>query len=296
MSGDWRWEKQRLAKVGLGYAGLALLWIIVSSGLAAVAPTGCVYDLNRLVESKTCLAALVFAGRQLLFPRDRLSSVAKWGGGLLAIFWVGTGVIRVLPMFAWGRLLLTVADALLWTVWLTAGGEVLAAVYCRWFLTSPPRYTELTARWALFWSDSLKLGLWLAMFLELIFFYLVSFYYVDLGFYSGVLTGVWLGVESIFFGVAYSRLTGGIRREILRLDRDLAADLEWAAALGWPDGANDVTVISQWLPILEYRLLLRDYLAGRRWPLISARAVAAHLALAGLLLYLPQLVGIVIEV
>jgi hypothetical protein len=296
MCDDWRREKQRLAKVGLGYAGLALLWIMISSGLAGMAPTGCVYNLNCLVESKTCLAALVFAGRQLLFPRDRHSSVVRWGGGLLAIFWVGAGVLRVLSVFTWGRLFLTLADALLWTVWLTAGAEVLVALYCRWFLTPSPRYTELTARWELFWSDSLKLGLWLAMLLGLTFFYLVSFYYVDLGFYSRVLTGVWIGAESFFFGVAYLRLAGGIWTEIFRLDQDLAADLEWAATLDWPDGSNDGAVIPQRLMTLQYRLLSRNYLAGRRGPLLSVRALVAHLAMVGLLLYLPQLVGIVIEV
>jgi hypothetical protein len=282
----WNWRRQSLAKVGVCYSGLALLWIGVSIGLKAMEHTGCVFGLTAIIECKVLAVVLVWIGRFWLFPRGRLHPWAKgWcllGGLLLA----GSGVIRVAQQFTGGYLMLAGTDTLLWAFLLTNLLETVAAVYYRCWSMTAPRPAYLREQWGLFWAESLKLGLWLALLLGLLFFYLVSFYRFAVYSYSQMMTVFWIGVELFFYGIAAWRLTGGVRAEIVLLEREIAGYLGWRCEAA-------AELISQRLPELQYLLLSRNYLVTLKQPVISGWAMVSHLILAGCLLGLPRLIGIV---
>jgi hypothetical protein len=281
--------KEGAGCAGLGYLGMAILWIGVSFGLKAMEHSGCVFDLNAVCESKALGVALLWIGRFCYFPQARLELRARFWCALAGLLLAGSGVSRVTsgsnPLY----LVLVGADTLLWTLGLTVLLETLGAVYYRrWVMATPPP-SRLEQEWRLYWRDSLKLGAWLALLAGLAFFYLVSFYRFDVYFYSRGLTVLWLGTQLIFGGIAYWRLTDGIRAKIVLLEREIGTYLEW------PD-AGAAELVDQWLPLLQYLLLCRDYLKGLRRPALSGWTVGGLALLAGFLLGLPQIIGAVIKV
>jgi hypothetical protein len=282
--------KSPLVRAGCGYVGLALLWIGVSLGLNRWEHTGCVFDLTAVIESKLLTVALIWLGRFGLFPRERLQARAKLWCGFCGLLLAGFGMIRTGQAWTWGYLMLVGADAALWAVGATFLLETLTSVYYRWWTMTAPRLAQLDRQWRLFWGESLKLGIWLALLLGLVFFYLVSFYRLDVYCYSQALTVGWATAILCFYGVAYRRLTGGVRAHFNLVEREIAGWL-W----GWP-GEAAAEFNDQCLAVLQYLLLSRNYLKCRRRPALSGGALAGHLILAGFLLGLPQLIGIVLKV
>jgi hypothetical protein len=284
-----KWRQQSLAKVGFGYAGLALLWLGVSGGLKVMEQTGCVFDLPAIIKCKVLTIALVWIGRFGWFPRRRLRPGAKLGCGFLGLLLAGPGMIRVTQQFTWVYWMLVGADTLIWAGLLTVLLETLIAVYYRRGMMTAPHPSQISEQWRLFWTESLKLGLWLALLLGLIFFYLVSFYRFEVYFYSRMMTAVWIGAELLFYGLAAWRLTSEVQTKIALLEREISGYLGWRHE-------ETAELISQWLPVLQYLVLSRNYLISLKRPMISVWTVSGYLALIGFLLGLPQLIGSVIKV
>jgi hypothetical protein len=284
-----KWYQQSLVKAGFGYAGLALLWLGVSSGLKGMEQTGGVFDLAAIIKCKVLTIALVWIGRFWWFPQGRLRPGAKLGCGFLGLLLAGSGMIRVTRQFTWSYGMLVGADTFLWTGLLTFLLETLIAVYYRRGMMTAPHPSQISEQWRLFWTESLKLGLWLALLLGLIFFYLVSFYRFEVYFYSRMMTAVWIGAELLFYGLAAWRLTSEVQAKIALLEREIFSYLGWRH-----EGTAEL--INQCFPVLQYLMLSRNYLISLKRPMISAWTISGYLALIGFLLGLPQLIGSVIKV
>jgi hypothetical protein len=274
---------------GWGYIGLALVWLGVSGGLKALEHTGGVFALNAICANKVLAVAVIWIGRFYCFPQARLQPRAKLWCVLLSLLLTGSGVIRVMLQFSAGYLLLVGVDTVLWAAVVTVFLETLAAVYYQRWTGTAPRSSQLGEQWRLFWRDSLKLGVWLALALGLAFLYLVSFYRFDVYFYSRAMTGLWFAAEVAFYGIAYWRLTSGLRAKLVLLEREIAG------YLGWP-GAEPGELVAQGLPVLQYLLLSREYLESRRRPVVSGWALTGLVGLGGFLLGLPRLIGFVMKV
>lgn len=155
-------ENQELRKnlwyYGAIYLGLIGLWWLTSASWFGFENWLSYQRFLVMMVNKTGLLAMVFAGRQLLFPENRAPRIFSWtlGGAILTLigakFWIN-------PDFSLGVVQLAeLGDGLIWCLagaWLL---ELVGAIYLNWFLVKVQAST-LSSLKQQFGTALFKLGL-----------------------------------------------------------------------------------------------------------------------------------------
>ncbi|HEY8464322.1 MAG TPA: hypothetical protein VIM29_09935 [Bacillota bacterium] len=283
-------KNQTWTQTGMVFLGITLSWVLVSFSLSMMEQAGCVlFELLPIVQCKVLVVAIVFAGRYFLFPQYRLEGKSRWICGLLFLILGGAAMIRVEKMFQWLYCGLVVTDTFLWALVFTMMIETGGALFAYWanaFATAEPGM--ITGCWQGLWSDAIKLGIWLTFLAGLAFFYLVSFYWLDVIFYSRFLVILFLIIEFSLLGIGYWRSQQKFSSKLALIDCELNLLLKWRNL--------ESGELQGLLPRLHYLLLTREVLSRLSRPVLPLSALIMGLSCGGFLYYLPDLIGIVIKV
>ncbi len=286
----WQRIENQLVEGAVFYLGIVLIWIFVSWALGSLEKLQQAVELKAFLESKILLAAVVFLGRYLFFPRYRLNRWRGWTIFIVFLLVLGAQAAKWTALRPeWHYYLYLVLDALIWGYLLSSFGETLAITWHHWRSHSqvaPLMFGEL---WQRFWRETLQTGFLLTVFLSLIYYYLSSFFLIDSLLYSYLLPIPLLGMLLGLFWITQRRIRGWIDEDLFRLDQEIAAYLNW-------QDLRETEEFQEKLPWIQYLFQTRMYLAAAKRPVVSLTTLLCYLLFTGFILCLPYLFGIVVEV
>jgi hypothetical protein len=290
--GEDRKLRKNLWYYGAIYLGLIGLWWLASAGWFGFENRLSQQRFLVMMINKTGLLAMIFAGRQLLFPENRSSRI--FGGAM------GSSILLLIvtkmwlnPSFSLGVVLLAeMGDGLIWCLTGAWFLELVGAIYWNWFLVKiqAPLLSGLKQQIeiALF-----KLGLFNAgviCFLELYWVNTFAVEMIPVGYYLLI---PFLGIGIGLYGVYTLRMNHWIEEWIRVVDYQLLSLLEGKMGdsleplLGLTLEENQQT---------QLLLLWRRYLGDLKKPGFNWWVVGVYSICSGLIMSLPYWIKAVVEV
>jgi hypothetical protein len=270
------------------YLWLCLFWVIVTISLTTQVEALNYYKLRPLIQSKLCLVAIIFLGREILFQSYRHRKILITSVLFIFLTLFGLHLSALFKIFNWLGLGLLALDAAFWSLFSGLGIEIAVSCFLFWYRLESLTWIEYTLYWTRCWSEIVSWGLWMVLLESLTYFYLINFYMMDTIFYSYLYAAFLIISGLALFATFFSKTTSWVLAEVEAIDEKIQEYLGWRTIP--PEEVEQFGQYFQWL------LVLRGYFNGLKRPRFSLKSLFYYLIFTMFLLGLPYIFGAVVEV
>lgn len=267
---------------------LMIIWSVFSISIGNFEKERTLFNPQTILQVKMLLVVIIFTGRYLLFPGYRLIDNRKWLYGATFLLITGINLAKILADFHWLYFILKSFDTFFWAFFGAAILEVIGGLFCDWGKITPEGLEQYHDLWRKAWRDIWCLGIWFTLLAMTAYYYLINFFIIDTLVYSYIFAiMVWILGNSLF-AVVYGRLSSWVNHEIQQIDEEMMNYLNWVEM--------DQADLDRSLPLVQYLLMLRDYIYSFKKPVISIKTFLYYIIFGGCILVLPYIAGVVVEV
>lgn len=288
MSLIWKKPARFFIKNKFIYLGLMFFWIAITCGQITWGVLPSWFWIRPILQSKILLVAIVFTGRNLFFPQHRYQRI--FGSIFFAILALGVTLnfLGQQHVYPWQGNCLIILDDVIWSLLAALTGEVIIALFKYWYsfnLVEPVKWARLHK---IISQETSLLGIWLALILGCVYYYLINCYLLDALWYSRFLAGLLCLTGFVLQGIYIVRRQALIDQELMAIDCKLQSYLNWRIE---PKGEQ-----LKFFDKFHWLLEIRSYWQSLRRFQIPLGCLLLYGFLAIVLLTLPYIFKMVIEV